>query len=167
MPVPDIGKSYPGHLSYPLDLVINTCSGYSTAPGHIGTVVKKANIGSLIGPDNVLIRINATGLCYSDVNFMANAKGGPKMSELGIRCAGHEGAGVIVRVRSHVRDLKVGMRAGFKLIQDICQNCEHCRAGKDQYCLEATFSGAHMDSTSYRKGVYRAYPFLFFFFFFP
>jgi NADPH:quinone reductase-like Zn-dependent oxidoreductase len=39
----------------------------------------------------------------------------PKMSEMGTKCAGHEGAGVIVKVGNDVKTLKTGMRAGFKV----------------------------------------------------
>jgi D-arabinose 1-dehydrogenase-like Zn-dependent alcohol dehydrogenase len=39
----------------------------------------------------------------------------PKMSDLGTKCAGHEGAGVIVKVGDQVKTLKPGMRAGFKV----------------------------------------------------
>jgi D-arabinose 1-dehydrogenase-like Zn-dependent alcohol dehydrogenase len=39
----------------------------------------------------------------------------PKMSDLGIKCAGHEGSGVIVKVGDQVKNLKPGMRAGYKV----------------------------------------------------
>lgn len=39
----------------------------------------------------------------------------PKMSVFGTKCAGHEGAGVIVKVGDHVKTLKPGMRAGYKV----------------------------------------------------
>jgi NADPH:quinone reductase-like Zn-dependent oxidoreductase len=39
----------------------------------------------------------------------------PKMSDLGTKCAGHEGAGVIVKVGDQVKNLKPGMRAGYKV----------------------------------------------------
>lgn len=39
----------------------------------------------------------------------------PKMSEMGTKCAGHEGAGVIVKVGDQVKTLKPGMRAGYKV----------------------------------------------------
>ena len=42
----------------------------------------------------------------------------PKMSTFGTQCAGHEGAGVIVKVGSECKRLKPGMRAGYKPIQD-------------------------------------------------
>jgi D-arabinose 1-dehydrogenase-like Zn-dependent alcohol dehydrogenase len=49
---------------------------------------------------------------------MLNDWATPKMSEMGTQCAGHEGAGVIVKVGDQVKALKPGMRAGLKPIQD-------------------------------------------------
>lgn len=46
---------------------------------------------------------------------MLNDWATPKMSVFGVKCAGHEGAGVIVKVGSDVKTLKPGMRAGFKV----------------------------------------------------
>lgn len=84
----------------------------------------------------------------SDVHFMMNDWAQPKMSHFGTTCAGHEGAGVIVKVGDHVKSLKVGMRAGFKPIADTCGSCEHCRHGNETYCLKATFTGLHTDGGS-------------------
>jgi D-arabinose 1-dehydrogenase-like Zn-dependent alcohol dehydrogenase len=69
----------------------------------------------------------------------------PKMSEMGTQCAGHEGAGVIVKIGSQVKELKVGMRAGFKPIADTCGSCEHCRQGNETYCAKAVLTGLHCD----------------------
>ena len=46
---------------------------------------------------------------------MLNDWATPKMSVFGVKCAGHEGSGVIVKVGSDVQTLKPGMRAGFKV----------------------------------------------------
>lgn len=62
-----------------------------------------------------MIKLNATGICHSDIHFMLNDWAMPKMSEMGTKCAGHEGAGVIVKVGDQVKTLKPGMRAGFKV----------------------------------------------------
>jgi len=69
------------------------------------------------GPTDVLIKLNATGICHSDLHFMLNDWALPKMSVFGTKCAGHEGAGVIVKVGDQVKTLKTGMRAGFKVGQ--------------------------------------------------
>ncbi len=69
----------------------------------------------------------------------------PKMSEFGTKCAGHEGAGVIVKVGEKVTQFKVGQRAGHKPIQDVCHACEYCKAGKETYCQQAIFTGCACD----------------------
>lgn len=69
----------------------------------------------------------------------------PKMSDLGTKCAGHEGAGVIVKVGERVKSYKVGQRAGFKPIQDVCHTCEYCRTGRETYCQKAVFTGCFCD----------------------
>ena len=69
----------------------------------------------MTGPTDVLIKLNATGICHSDLHFMLNDWALPKMSDLGTKCAGHEGSGVIVKVGDQVKNLKPGMRAGYKV----------------------------------------------------
>jgi D-arabinose 1-dehydrogenase-like Zn-dependent alcohol dehydrogenase len=98
-----------------------------------------------IGPEDVLIKLNATGICHSDIHFMAADWGLGKMSDHGTKCAGHEGAGVIVKVGERVRNLKVGQRAGYKPIAETCGTCELCRTDKECYCAQAVFTGFRCD----------------------
>ncbi|KAF1972305.1 alcohol dehydrogenase 1 [Bimuria novae-zelandiae CBS 107.79] len=100
-----------------------------------------------IQPNEVLIKMNSTGVCLSDIHFMMNDWGVPKMSELGTRCAGHEGAGVIVKVGSNVKTLKPGMRAGIKPVIDTCGTCELCRTDKESYCANAVVTGLMADGS--------------------
>ncbi|KEF60890.1 alcohol dehydrogenase [Exophiala aquamarina CBS 119918] len=81
---------------------------------------------------------------------MLNDWGTAKMSDLGVKCAGHEGAGVIVKVGERVKSYKVGQRAGIKPILDVCHTCENCRTGKETYCLGAIYTGGHTDG-SYKQ----------------
>jgi len=67
------------------------------------------------------------------------------MSSYGTKCAGHEGAGVIVKIGERVRGLKVGMRAGFKPIADVCHVCDVCKAGRETYCNGAMLTGKQVD----------------------
>ncbi|KAF7542147.1 hypothetical protein G7054_g41 [Neopestalotiopsis clavispora] len=105
-----------------------------------------------IGPDDVLIKLNATGLCMSDVHFMLNDWALPPMSTFNTQCAGHEGAGVIVKVGDNVKRLKVGQRAGYKPIQDVCHSCWECQNGRETYCLNGVLTGLHIDG-SYKQYV--------------
>lgn len=57
------------------------------------------------------------------------------------RCAGHEGAGVVVKVGSNVQGWKVGDRGGVKPLWDVCHNCEHCFSGRENYCQKGVYTG--------------------------
>ncbi|KAK5733259.1 hypothetical protein LTR17_009867 [Elasticomyces elasticus] len=70
--------------------------------------------------DEVLLRLNATGLCMSDVHFMMNDWAVPPMSHFGTTCAGHEGAGVVVKVGSKVTE---------------------CWNGRENYCQKGVYTG--------------------------
>lgn len=50
--------------------------------------------------DELLVRLNVTGLCMSDIHNMTNDWDVPPMSAFGVRCTGHEGAGVVVKIGS-------------------------------------------------------------------
>ncbi|KAK4983654.1 hypothetical protein LTR50_007083 [Elasticomyces elasticus] len=73
------------------------------------------------GPNQVLLRLNATGICYSDLHYMLNDLGFGPMSQFGVRSAGHEGAGVVVKVGSNVTTWKhetyceKGLQTGFQV----------------------------------------------------
>ncbi|KAH7024598.1 alcohol dehydrogenase [Microdochium trichocladiopsis] len=113
--------------------------------------VKKVPVPE-IGPQDVLIKLSCTGLCMSDVHYALHDWDSPSMSSFGTQCPGHEGAGEIVAVGSDVKNLKVGQRAGFKPVADVCYTCEACRTGHDNYCLGAKYTGLHVDG-SYKQYV--------------
>jgi D-arabinose 1-dehydrogenase-like Zn-dependent alcohol dehydrogenase len=88
----------------------------------------------------------------SDIHFMlGDWTTMPKMSSFGTRCAGHEGAGTIVKVGHQVTTLRVGQRAGLKPYTDVCHACKQCKAGKEVYCKEAVVTGLHCDGTSIQR----------------
>ncbi|KAL4890638.1 chaperonin 10-like protein [Aspergillus ambiguus] len=93
------------------------------------------------GPNDILIRLNVTGLCASDIHYMQADLGTPPMSTWGVRSPGHEGAGVVVKVGENVTNFKVGDRAGIKPVLDTCGNCEHCWSDKETYCAAGIQTG--------------------------
>jgi D-arabinose 1-dehydrogenase-like Zn-dependent alcohol dehydrogenase len=94
-----------------------------------------------IGPDEVLIKLNATGICYSDIHYMLNDTGGRKMSASGIWSAGHEGSGVVVKLGENVTTFQVGDRAGVKPIWNTCGSCSLCWGGKEVHCQKKILTG--------------------------
>lgn len=95
----------------------------------------------LAAPGQLLLRLNATGLCMSDIHYMSNDVEIPPMSTFGVRCPGHEGAGVVVKLGDGVVGWKIGDRAGMKPNWDTCGMCEQCWEGKENYCSKAISSG--------------------------
>jgi propanol-preferring alcohol dehydrogenase len=94
------------------------------------------------GPNELLLRLNATGICYSDLHYMMEDLPMPKMSAFNVRSPGHEGAGVVVKIGSDVKTWKVGDRGGVKPMWDTCMNCEWCWDGKHEtYCAGAIVTG--------------------------
>ncbi|RFU25407.1 hypothetical protein B7463_g10929, partial [Scytalidium lignicola] len=99
------------------------------------------------GPDEVLLRLNVTGICYSDLHYMLEDLPMPRMSDFGTLSPGHEGAGVVVKVGSNVKGWKVGDRGGVKPMMDVCQNCEHCWDRRETYCTSAISTGLMVNGT--------------------
>lgn len=89
----------------------------------------------------MLIRLNVTGLCYSDIHYMKGDLAIPKMSTYGVRSPGHEGAGVVVKVGANVTTFQVGDRAGVKPVLDTCASCDMCWDDKEAHCQQAVMTG--------------------------
>jgi propanol-preferring alcohol dehydrogenase len=86
------------------------------------------------GPDQILVKINYSGLCASDKSLLHD-EWSFKMADVTGGIAGHEGAGVVVAVGSNVHDLwQIGNRAGIKWIASVCRKCEFCTNGADECC---------------------------------
>ncbi|KAI9870774.1 MAG: hypothetical protein M1823_008645, partial [Watsoniomyces obsoletus] len=62
----------------------------------------------------ILIRLNCTGICYSDLHYMLEDLPMAKMRDFGVRSPGHEGIGKIVSMGEGVKDFSVGERVGLK-----------------------------------------------------
>ncbi|KAF2758723.1 GroES-like protein [Pseudovirgaria hyperparasitica] len=100
-------------------------------------------------PDQVLLRLNATGLCYSDLHYMLNdlGMGLPCMKDFGVRSPGHEGAGYVVKVGEAVKGWSIGDRAGMKPLWDTCGSCNLCFSGMGPHCAGAVQAGLFVTGT--------------------
>jgi len=91
------------------------------------------------GPNQVLIKIHASGMCYTDVHQTKGELPGPFP-----RTLGHEPAGEIVAAGAGVQTRKVGDRVGVPWIQTTCGRCEWCLRGKPMFCAEQVGTGGLM-----------------------
>ncbi len=85
-----------------------------------------------LGPRDVLIDIAYAGICHSDIHT-ARGEWGETHYPL---VPGHEIAGTVSAVGAEVTAFAVGDRAGVGCMIDSCRECEHCRAGEEQFCLQ-------------------------------
>ncbi|KAL2869113.1 glycosyl hydrolase family 76-domain-containing protein [Aspergillus lucknowensis] len=98
------------------------------------------------GPNDILIKLNVTGLCQSDVHYMLDDIS-ISMTTFGVRSPGHEGAGVVVKVGEHVKNFKLGDRAGIKPMMDTCGACPSCWSDKETHCANVIHTGLMVPGT--------------------
>ena len=91
------------------------------------------------GPNQVLIKIHASGLCFTDVHQTRGEIPGAFP-----RTLGHEPAGEIVAVGTGVRTRRIGDRVGVPWVQATCGRCEWCLRGKALFCSEQISTGMQM-----------------------
>ncbi|MFO1464111.1 MAG: alcohol dehydrogenase catalytic domain-containing protein [bacterium] len=81
------------------------------------------------GPNQVVIKMHASGICYTDVHQTMGHLPGPFP-----RTLGHEPVGEVVAVGPGVTSRKVGDRVGVPWIQSSCGRCEWCLRQKPMFC---------------------------------
>ena len=81
------------------------------------------------GPNQVLVKMHASGICYTDVHQTLGHFPGQFP-----RILGHEPVGEIVAVAPDVTTRKVGDRVGTAWIQSTCGRCEWCQRGRRMFC---------------------------------
>lgn len=93
----------------------------------------------------VLVRMQAAGVCHSDLHVRDGMIPEPLPLVLG-----HEGTGIVVDIGSGVSGLHVGDRVVLTLVP-ACGNCYFCRLGEPHMCLvsaEMAGRGVLRDGTS-------------------
>jgi len=93
------------------------------------------------GPDEVLIRIRACGVCHTDLHEVEGDLPLPKLPLI----PGHEIAGVVESVGSEVARFREGDRVGVPWLYSTCGKCDFCRRGLENLCENARFTGYHVD----------------------
>jgi len=82
-----------------------------------------------IGPEDVLIRVRACGICGSDVHGLDGSTG----RRIPPLVMGHEAAGEVVRTGGEVHDLQPGDRVTFDSTI-YCGRCFYCTRGQVNLC---------------------------------
>jgi propanol-preferring alcohol dehydrogenase len=91
-------------------------------------------------PDEVLLRVEACGVCHSDL-FVTGLE---KLARTPLTL-GHEGIGRVEAVGADVKGWSVGDRGGITFLGNTCGSCEYCRSGLERYCAKQTNFGYTLD----------------------
>ena len=83
------------------------------------------------GPGEVKIKVEACGVCGTDLHIYSGAEGAAKCTPPTI--LGHEFSGVVYEVGAGVTSLKPGDRVCVDP-NDMCGGCYYCKIGKAHFC---------------------------------
>jgi aryl-alcohol dehydrogenase len=94
--------------------------------------------------DEVLVRLVASGICRTDIDFCDDWDKAD-----GAVVLGHEGAGVIERIGKNVKSVKAGDHV--VLSYQSCGHCRQCRSGRPAHCrrfYEVNFGFQRLDGSN-------------------
>ena len=93
------------------------------------------------GPRQLLLRVRACGVCRTDLHIVDGELPAPKLPLI----PGHE---IVAQVLARGREAErfhEGARVGVPWLGAPCGACEFCRAGRENLCEQARFTGYDLD----------------------
>lgn len=96
------------------------------------------------GPSEVQLRLEACGICHTDLLAMGGQLGTPLPAVLG-----HEGVGIVEALGDGVSHLAIGDRVVMSF--GACGRCQSCRGASPAYCdsaLAMNFAGRRLDGSA-------------------
>jgi len=93
-----------------------------------------------LDPGQVRVRVHACGVCRTDLHVIEGELA-PRKSPV---IPGHQVVGVVERAAAGAR-LQPGDRVGIPWLHQTDGTCEYCRAGKENLCESAAFTGYTVD----------------------
>lgn len=93
------------------------------------------------GPGQVLARVAACAVCRTDLHVVDGELPKPKLPLV----PGHEIVARVLACGADVQHLSPGTRIGIPWLGWSCGGCAHCRAGRENLCEQARFTGYQID----------------------
>ncbi|HEY7465933.1 MAG TPA: zinc-dependent alcohol dehydrogenase family protein [Dehalococcoidia bacterium] len=93
------------------------------------------------GPDELLLRVEACAVCRTDLQIVEGDLAARRLPIV----PGHQVAGVVEALGSEVSGWSVGDRAGVGWLAGACGACKFCLSGRENLCLDASFTGWDRD----------------------
>jgi propanol-preferring alcohol dehydrogenase len=93
------------------------------------------------GPGQLLIKVHACGVCRTDLHVVDGDLTEPKLPLV----PGHEVVGRVAALGVDVEGFAAGARVGVPWLGWTCGDCRFCRAGQENLCEGARFTGYTLD----------------------
>jgi propanol-preferring alcohol dehydrogenase len=93
------------------------------------------------GPDQVLIKVRACGVCRTDLHVVDGELPDPKLPII----PGHEIVGSVVETGTKADSFRIGDRIGVPWVGYTCGECLYCRTGRENLCDRPKFTGYTLD----------------------
>jgi alcohol dehydrogenase, propanol-preferring len=87
--------------------------------------------------DEVVVKVSACGICRTDLHVVEGDLEVKKSPVI----PGHQIVGLVSALGSRVTQFKIGDRVGIAWLNRTCGVCEFCRAGRENLCERAMFTG--------------------------
>ena len=118
-------------------MVLSECRKIEDKPLKLTNIEKH----SINNPDEVLIKIEACGVCHSQLHGIEG-----DWQEIGIPSSfptvpGHEVVGKIIEIGNKVTKFRIGDRVGITPLLKSCMNCRYCDEGKEYLCEDNEITG--------------------------
>ncbi len=110
-------------------------------------------------PDQVLVKIDAVGICGSDIHWYEQCRIGMVVVTDPL-ILGHESAGEVLEVGEEVVGLKPGDRVAIEPGRT-CRRCEYCKSGRYNLCRDLPFLGTPPVDGAFCQYLAWPYDFLF------
>ncbi len=93
------------------------------------------------GPGQVLLQVHACGLCRTDLHIVDGELTDPRLPLI----PGHQIVGTVMESGEGAQRLATGTRVGVPWLGWTCGECRQCRAGRENLCERARFTGYQVD----------------------
>ena len=98
-----------------------------------------------VGPDEVLIQVEACGVCHSDLHIANGDTPAFKAITKARLVPGHEVVGRVADRGAQVAELAIGDRVGVPWQYSTCGVCDPCREGLENLCRKTVITGLMVD----------------------
>ena len=114
---------------------------HRTAPVESGPLAVEDAPAPIVGPDDVLVRVNVCGICRTDLHVVEGELPQRRVPLV----PGHQIVGTVAAIGAAATRLAIGDRVGVAWLHRTCGTCSYCVRGRENLCDAAAFTGWTVD----------------------